>query len=306
MTRKYYVLERRDMSRPFRKALLDANYRKTVDPDEASFLLYDLEQDHYRPILNEFAKTNRPIFVYPHSANSWYFWDGFHKEIPVSCNFVFTREIKNAMISYGYRSRIEPCGFSCGEVINWKPMREKTLLFAPMHTMGPAGQDFLRSPASFELNRKALERVFELAPLFKKVTIRYGKTFSASGMYDPQIPNVTFEQANLKTKDALASIGRHNIVISAGTLAHLAVARGKPTIFYGSQGQPPREDGMTVKHYSLYKWIDYPVQLDGMSDNMIMQFAVRQDPNVERWKKVNIGSTFNANRFLSIVREYVK
>jgi len=294
------------MARPFKKALLDAGYRKTTDPDEADFLLYDLEQEHYIPILKEFAERRKPIFVYPHSANSWYFWDGFHKEFPVTCNFVFTREIKNAMISYGYKSRIEQCGFSCGEVIGWRSMREKTLLFAPMHTMGSVSQDYLRCPASFELNRKALERVFELAPLFKKITIRYGRSFSASGMYDPQIPNVVFEEADLKIKDAMASINRHSVVISAGTLAYLAVARGKPTIFYNQRDQPPREDGMTVKNYKRYKWIDYPIQLFDMSNNMISNFVVKQNPDVERWKKANIGSTFSASRFLSIIRECVK
>jgi hypothetical protein len=304
--KKYYVLERRDMARPFKLALYNAGYRKTMDPEEADFLLYDLEQNVYRSILDYFALHRKPLFVYPHSANSWYFWDGFHKEYPVSCCFVFTREVRTAMIAYGYKSRIEPIGFSCGEVINWKGMREKTLLFAPMHTMGPVGQDYLRPPASFRLNREALEKVFELAPLFKKITIRYGKTFIASGMYDPQIRNVVFEQASLKVKDSLASINRHNMVISAGTLAYLAVARGKPTIFYGTHGQPPQEGEMTVRHYDKYKWMDYPVFLDNMSEDMIMKFAVQNDPNVERWKKANIGNTFSANRFISVVREYVK
>jgi hypothetical protein len=306
LVKKYFIFERRDMSRAYRLALMNAGYRKTVDPEMADFLLYDLEQDTYKPIIEDFARKGKPIFVYPHSANSWYFWDGFHEEYPVKCNFVFTRDIKTAMFSYGYKSRLEPCGFPFAEVFSWKPMREKTLLFAPMHTMGLAGEDYLCPPASFELNRTTLERVFKLAPLFKRITVRYGKSFSASGMYDPGIPNVHFEKAVLKNGDARRAIKESGMVIAAGSLAYLAVAAGKPTIFFNQRGETPKEGSAEVRHYNKYRFIDYPAQLSDMSNNMVMEHAVRINQDVEKWKKANIGSTFSAVRFISVIKEYVK
>lgn len=307
--KKYYIFERRDASSVYEKALRHAAYRKVDDPSRADFLLYDLEQEAYLPILREFQESGKPIFVYPHSANSWYFWDGFHKEFPVQCNFVFTEDIKNAMIAYGYKSRIEVCGFSFLAENPQCHARPKTLLYAPMHTMGREGRDFLRAPASFELNRSTLERVFELAPMFDSVTIRYGKSFEASGMYDPHISNVHFEKAVLKSGDAVCSIQKHSVVIAAGTFGYLSAAMGKPTIFYNQRNEAPREWYMTVKSYDQYRhFLDYPIQLSDMTNEKISSFE--QDfymtpRKIEKWKNSNIGNRFDACQFLRTIKEYV-
>ena len=301
----FYIFERRDSSSIYKNTLISAGYVNVSDPRHADFLLYDLEHEAYLPTIKSFADQKKPIFEYPHSANSWYFWDGFHKEFPVSCNFVFTDDIKSAMISYGYKSRAEPCGFSFSEVKQSTPTARKTLLYAPMHTMGMEGSDFLRPPASFELNRKTLDKVFQLAPLFERVTIRYGKTFEASGMYDPRLKNVHFEKAVLKSADCIQSIQRHDVVIAAGTLAYISVALGKPTILFNQKNEAPREMNMTVKSYEKYKhFLDYPIQISDMTDEQIMNFAGNE--RVEQWKKSNIGEAFNASKFLGVIREYVK
>lgn len=310
MSKKYYIFERRDASLRYKKALMYAGYKKTDDPRRADFLLYDLEQESYLPVINHFLESGKPIFVYPHSANSWYFWDGFHKERPVSCNFVFTEKIKNAMVSYGYKSRIEACGFPFSDVRSPAPMRKKTLLFAPMHTMGVEGEDFLQAPANFELNRKTLERAIQLSPLFDSVTVRYGKSFEASGMYDPHISNVYFEKAILRNRSGIRSIEQHGMVIAAGTLAYISVAMGKPTIFYNQWNETPREGNATVKSYEMYQqFLDYPIQLTDRSDMSVVCFGMRYscaDKLVRQWKDSNIGSAFDDDRFISVIREFVK
>lgn len=308
--KRYYIFTRRDASLSYQEALSSAGYKKVDDPNRADFLLYDLEHKSYLPVLERFSVRGKPTFIYPHSANSWYFWDGFHKEHPVSCNFVFTEDIKNAMISYGYRSRIEACGFPFSDVRPpGQPMLEKTLLYAPMHTMGAEGVDFLRAPASFDLNRKTLDRVFQLASLFKSVTVRYGKSFEASGMYDPHLKNVHFEKAALSNRSGAQSIEQHGIVIAAGTLAYISVALGKPTIFFHQRNEAPREWNATVNSYEKYRhFLDYPIQLTDMSDSEVVRFGTdfkRFEKTIKQWMDANIGDAFSANQFISVVREYV-
>jgi hypothetical protein len=294
----------------YQDALRSAGYKKASDPYRADFLLYDLEHEKYLPVLRHFSENRKPIFVYPHSANSWYFWDGFHREHPVSCNFVFTDEIKNAMIYYGYKSRIEACGFPFLAENPQITARPKTLLFAPMHTMGKEGSDFLRAPASFELNRKTLERVFQLAPLFDSVTVRYGKSFDACGMYDPHINNVHFEKAVLNGANAICSIQQHSTVIAAGTLGYISTAIGKPTIFFNQRDEAPREWNMVVKSYDNYRhFLDYPIQLGDMTDEQVSNFERDfhlYTKKIEQWRNSNIGSIFNARKFISVIREYLK
>lgn len=308
-TKRYYMFERRDSANLFINALNTAGYIRSGDPDSADFLLYDLEQEIYIPVIDDFYKKKKPIFVYPHSANSWYFWDGFHEEHPVSCNFVFTKEIKNAMIDYGYKSRIEPCGFSLSSVTSSSATRRNALLFAPMHTMGTKGKDFLRAPASFDLNRKTLDRVLGLAKLFTSVTVRYGKSFDACGMYDPKMSNVRFEEAVLKSANSIKSIQQHDIVIAAGTLAYISVAIGKPTIFFNQYNETPREWIYTAKSYEKYRHIlDYPVQLSQMTDRQVFEFMSNTGQwrrRLDQWKSANIGESFSRQKFLEVIKEFV-
>ena len=307
--KKFYMFERRDSSLIYRRTLESAGYIKVDDPRSADFLLYDLEQDCYLPTIRHFLEKKKPIFTYPHSANSWYFWDGIVKEYPVSCNFVLSGDIQAAMRSYGYKSRIEPCGFPFSDVTPHKPMPEQTLLYAPMHTMGSNGMDSLQPPASFELNRQTLDRVIQMAPFFSSVTIRYGKSFEASGMYDPHIKNIHFEKATLKSRDAVRSIQQHGTVIAAGTLAYISVALGKPTIFFNQKNEVPREGNAAVNSYGKYKhFLDYPIQLSDMSDKQVIHFSQNYhslNEGVKQWSCSNIGGAFNADRFLSVIREYV-
>jgi len=301
--KKFMILEHRDSARMYKNALLANGYGITADPERADFLLYDLERASYKETIDKFL-NRKPMFIYPHSALSWYMWDGIHIPNKVSCNFVFSEKIKEGMKTYGYPYRVEACGFTGCEIKEWQPTSGKVLLYTPIHSLGKKRMRLVRS-GDLHLNKRTLEHVIRNVSLFDKVIIRYGESFEACGLRDPKIRKIKFESSPLTVSSSLEAISRADIIITCGTFGYLSVAQGKPTIFFNQSGTAPSEFSWTVKTYDKYRWIDYPVQFKDMSGRDVIRFASRRDDRVEEWKKMNIGSPFDANKFLSIIKEYV-
>ena len=301
--KKFMILEHRDSANVYKDALLTNGYGITTDPERADFLLYDLERAPYKEILAKFL-NRKPMFIYPHSALSWYMWDGIHIPGPVNCNFVFSEKIKEGMKAYGYPYRIEACGFSGCKIEEWQPTSGKILLFTPIHTLGKKRKRLVR-PGDLQLNKRTLEHVIRNAGLFDKVIVRYGESFTACGLRDPKIKNIKFELSLLTISSSLKAINSADVIITCGTFGYLSVARGKPTIFFNQRDTAPSEFSWTVKTYDKYKWIDYPIQFQDMGGRDVIEFAKSKNDKVEEWKKMNIGGPFDANKFLSIIGEYV-
>jgi hypothetical protein len=229
-------------------------------------------------------------------------WDGLYRQHPVSCNFVGTEEAKTAMKAYGYKYRVEVCGFSRCEVKPWKPTEGKVLLYAPNHPITKA-----HTIRGFDkpITAKTFRHVLKISPSYEKVVIRYGHSLEASEIWDPELPNIEFQLSDLLTTSSIKAIDAADLVVAGQTLGYLAVARGKPTLFYNQHGVAPYETSGHVKSYERYKWIDFPAQFDGMKAKDLGNFVSEPNPAVEEWKRMNIGEPFNPEKVLSVIESFL-
>ena len=101
------------------------------------------------------------------------------------------------------------------------------------------------------------------------------------------------------------------MVISHGTYARLAVARGKPTLFYGQQQTPYDGDGSNgslkfVQNYAEYRhllW--YPWDYDDGPALPDLLVTLAEVEPVE-WKRRFIGDRFEGNQFVKLLYRLVK
>jgi hypothetical protein len=301
ISKKYYMIQSRDSGIAFNSILSISGFERTEDPNEAEFLLYDLNRWRNRPIREKFSR--KPVFIYPHTPFTWWIWDGIYKTHKVSCNFVGSKASKAAMKAYGYPYRIEVCGFSRCEVKKWKPTEGRVLLYAPNHPI--TSMHKLRK-LDKPITASTFKHVLEIAPAFDRVIIRYGHSLECSEIWDPKMPNVEFQLSDMTTIGSLASIDDADVVIAGQTLGYLAVARGKPTLFFNQKNVAPYETSGHVKSYEKYRWIDFPAQFEGMSAQNIIEFCKTPNEAVEIWKVNNIGKQFDVEKVLSVIREFVK
>jgi hypothetical protein len=299
----FMALERLDSNKVFIDALLRAGFTKVSDPDRADCLFYEYCKGKHQFIYDKFF-GKKPTFIYPHTPYSWWIWDGLYEPVPACCNFVTTDAAKNAMAAYGYPYRVESIGFTRARVRKFSPTDGKTILFAPNHPTGAKGK--LIRDEDYIIAKQSFERIISMAPKFKQIIVRYGGSLLGSGIWDPKISNIILRKSDMTTPGTQKAIEAADIVIARGTLAYISVAMGKPTIgpYLPENAHPYSHKGDT-KSFDKYRWIQYPVNLNDVTDDQIIEFAKYPNREVETWKEQNIGRNFNPEKFISIVREFV-
>lgn len=300
--RKFLCTRNRDSADAYVTALLNAGFMETKNPTEADFWLYDYERDHYNKTLNLFK--DKPKFIYPHVPYGWWVWDGICAVDDVSCNFVVSEGAKQGMRLYGYPHPIEVCGFPRCELRPFQPTQGMKLLFAPSHTLGKSGK--YPTPECVDYHRAAMRHIIALKDHFESVTVRYAYDLTTSGFTEfAHESGITFTRAEaLSVSDSLKAIEQADIIISCGTFGYLSLAIGKPTILYGNR--TPASRAGKVKHYASYKHlIDFPKPFESLTFDDVANVGLQPDPEVEQWKSLMLGQPFNAEKFISVVREFV-
>jgi len=305
--KKFFVFENKDAGRAFVDALEGAGYERVKKLDKADFILYDIESVGRRRQMRADFITNRgPAFIYPHTPNTCYIWDGIYEPLPVAVNFVAGEGAKKCMQAYGYPYRIETCGFPRCEVLPFQFSKPRNLLFVPARPRRDKGRQN-------DLDLKALYWVIEhYREYFDSVTIcRLEGQFKELDYMAVEINKMNVLTTNPKSttspaQDMIDRIDNADLVIAQHTPAALAVARGKPTIMYGQGESLENLQGHKAVNYPKYKAIyDYPLDLFQMDIQEVLNFAFFGCRKVEQWKQAHIGGNFDADKFLSIVREYL-
>lgn len=301
--KSFYVFRNKDSADAYVNALLSAGYEPVKKMSQADFILYDTESvGRRRDMKSDFIAKRGPAFIYPHTPLTCYIWDGIYEPLPAAINFVAGDGTRKCMQAYGYPNRVEVCGFPRCEVLDFVPAKEKKLLFVPARPRRDHGKQ-----ARADLD--AFMFIHYHRDLWDSVTI-----CQIEGQY-PDLKdgylgwNIITTNPKASTSpagDMIDRIDRADIVIAVTTPAALAVARGKPTIMYGHSDGLETLNGRPAKNYLKYKSIyDYPLDLINMDIEDVMGFAEHGDSQVERWKRAHIGGNFDAEKFVSLVREYV-
>jgi hypothetical protein len=300
----FFVLRHRDSADAYIKALLDARYAETKDIARADFILYDHEiklAGHIQAI------KDKPTFVYPHTPYSWFVWDGICPTLPASCNFVYGENAKLGLESFGYPGRVKVCGFSRCEVFPFRPSKDRRLLFAPAHLL--LNKKYPRDN-DYRVHQAAFAWVVRHAKYFDGVTVRIFGTIKENGFHEVEgikfenVATATRYTSALTVESSIASIERHDIIISCNTFGYLSLARGKPTILYGNC-QPRTREG-EVRNYPLYKHlIDFPYPLESLSVDDVIKAGSIINSAIEKWRQKTIGGNFDAEKCLSAIKEYV-
>ena len=310
--KKFFALKNRDAADAYVKALLSAGYTNAGHMEEADFLLYDYERGSggKRAVIERFLQT-RPGFIYPHTPASSFIWDGPYSPLPVSCNFVAGEGQRKSMEAYGYPSRVEAVGFPRCEVVPFKPSAGRSVLFVPARTRkdgGYANVDYkTETPLVF---RFLLDHRHE----FDGIEMCYTSTLENVGIKqweDEAVQKgVVFHLTNPYKDEApfaamLERIEHADLVISCETVGYVAVARGKPAIFYNAFTTPETLAGRAENYEKYRKYFQFPLSLEYMDIQEVFAVMENQNLAVELWKQDNIGGNFMADKFLSIVKEYL-
>lgn len=303
--KRFSAILNKDAGAAYVQALQAAGHEFMTNDKEADFMLIDCEHagGPMKRIAN-FLKT-RPVFVYPHSPLAYFIWDGHYTILPVQCNFVIGEAAVRSMKAYGYPNRVEACGWTRCEIREFQSTRGTRLLFVPARTRGD-GQYTNSSYA--ENTPKALRFILDNLKSFEHVTICYVNDFVNEADYEGsgiEFIKTTPNRSASPTADMLKHIEAADIVISCETVACLAVARGIPTVIYNAKAVPATGYVPAAK-YELYRqYYQFPLVLEDMTIKDVLNVRYVPCSRVEKWKEWNIGGPFDAEKFISIVREYV-
>jgi hypothetical protein len=277
MDKKFYLARNTDSDEMFFKALIRAGFEEIRDPGRADFIVHDA----VHPGLDAYIQ-NKPSFIYPHTPQSAFLWDGILGVGPCSCNFVAGRAAQKSMKAYGYPHRVETIGFSRCVVREFTPTTGNDLLIVPAH---PLQHGEHTHDKYIDMVIPTLQFVLKNRNAFGKITLCWNET---------KLPPLLMER-----------IDRADLVFACNTAGCVSVAMGKPTIFFSELGTP-RSRPKDALHPEIYAhFLRFPLVLENMSMKEIM--AVRSAPNeaVEHWKQRMIGGQFDAEKFIGVVREYI-
>lgn len=308
--KSFHCVARPDSARVFAGALTNAGYTETKKAHAADFLVCDHEpsaQAKYDKMKEIFK--GKPIFFIPHTPYSaFFFWDGLFEPWQIQCNFVVAEGAKIALERIGYPNRAEIVGFYPCEIRSFAPTHGRDLLFAPAHPLRVNGK-YPRA-GDLELHKSAMRWIIENRKHFDRVVVRYGYKFEDNGLEEFSNADVEFVQAEeLSASSAIRFMQPFAFVISCATFGYLSLAQGKPTVLYGydsgKNSIPHNARGFAKNHQLYWEILKWPFPLESLGVEQVLEMQNCEPQEVLQWKRMNIGSSFRPEKFISVVREYV-
>lgn len=247
-------------------------------------LLVDSDSPHAAPapfkhnLVKECITMGIPVVLYPHGGQVDLEYDGIRKfHAPISLQLLHGEGCAEVYRAAGLSHRFEAVGWMYGPVRPREiPEKIDTLLFAPIHPWGD-GQSILRPHMA--LNHVAY-KAFLAHPAKRKIVRSFGHDFP-NGIHE-RVDGVEYQQSDLMIPWDL--IQEADGVISYGTLAHCALALGKPTVFIYSLPSHTDDNGAgTPAHFSEYEeFVRYPASLEN-EGNLDELFKVDASEFVDRF-----------------------
>lgn len=266
----------------------------TLNPNEDPDLLL-LDHDappYYQRILKAYPR--QPVILYPHGATSFVAWDGIWQADPrVNCYLAQGAGEAAAMSAYGYPRPIVVTGWHYCEQAPFSSVGiPERILFAPAHALGNGYMNYTRRTA----NHLAFRKLAELRE-FAQITVRHLDPILDIGV--SYFEGITYEQG--APDNSTESIDQADLVIAPyGTVAFLAVARGKPTVMYGQDIRPfdgsAETDVRQAKQWEAYREITrYPISIERMADDLHEAIARAMTEPPTEWRERFIGVPLDTN-----------
>ena len=164
----------------------------------------------------------------------------------------------------------------------------------------------------FDLHIKTLDWIIENRKHFDRVILNYSIS-EEKFCYDTLPKDMKLEMVDvgagkfLSAKTTLESLKDADIVISGNTAGYIALASGYPTLLFNNfKGVPTTCGTGGGYHWDMYKdKYEFPLTLLDMSADEVLALREKPNPLVESWKGWNIGASFDADKFISVIREFV-
>ena len=297
------------------RALWDRGYRRNCHnnrPQLVDFILTDHANTTRIGWLKDFALcgTNK-FFVYPHTARPNLVNDITPEFEGVTAHFVAAPGHVDVMRAYGYEKSLHVVGWSLCPIQPFRPREApRKVLFAPIHERC--------AKIDKEANLKAFRRLVKLAEEGKiHLTVRYykaekGSGLAGSGLEEYRHPEIEYHQIENLEPD-WEEIDQADVVVSHQTFAWMAVARGVPTVMFGSDIPahlvPMRQPETYAQHWSSYRrMLAYPYDLTEAAPSRVMGMlrrAVQDDREIRDWKQRMIGEAFDDDAFVSALEGYL-
>lgn len=241
------------------------------------------------PVKHQFIKDAAvrgvPIVLHPHGAPPDLDMDGLRKsDIPVSLQLVTGEGHAEINRRFGSRRQVEVVGWTFGQLLPETNRPTDHLAFAPIHPWAN-GIDIL--PQHRHLNTVAYQAFLD-HPAPRKTVRMYGAD-EPNGVYKRD-PGVDYQQSDLGP--GLELIDSADAVVSYGTLAYQALARGKPVAMIYPYPPHTSDDGkIMAAHFDEYAdYSRYPASVgDAPLDEL---FAT----DVAEWKRLFVGGPLDGEK----------
>ncbi|OGO35673.1 MAG: hypothetical protein A2W35_05375 [Chloroflexi bacterium RBG_16_57_11] len=302
------IFNRRGKADGLKQALMASGHNVVSNGEDADALLidHDMNQYSFRNTIDKYYREGKPVFLYPHGAAPILSWDGVWEPYEaVTANLVTAPGQAEVMRRYGYSRPINIIGWYYCEQRPFQTLRTKqseqgmNILFGPIHPMKGGSWSY---PEDEAINRRTFERLLKVRGA--KITVRYIGDLAANGLWEA--PGVSYTQ--VKPTNDTADIDQADVVISNGTLAYLAIARGRPTIMLNqlSGGRDLVKDKvMQVANLDKYAdYMRYPFDVEDAADlSKVIEDAGQHEP--QEWKRLFIGQQLQPAKFCSLLGKLI-
>lgn len=290
-------------SQNFLSMLAQAGHTETPDLHEADVLFAHTDapwQGNDPEVIETFGGLGKPVVLYPHSGPPSVEYDGLQPVSPhVRAKLVFAPGHTEVLKRYEYPVRTYEIGWYYCPLLRFAPVKKvERVLFAPMH---PWMDEKTILDVHQMLNQAVFRALKEDRPEGSEVYVRYFGGEDLNGL--EQAEGFKYRKIEKLGNDH-GDIDEADLVVSCGTLAYLAIARGKPTIMFGQESAGVSDMGdKRVDHWEAYgDYMRYPVDLHDWPLPMLVQKACEGGQWLEEWKRLFIGkqmTTQSLNRALN-------
>lgn len=303
---KCVVISNNSKEHVFAQTLIALGH-KTVGPDEADVVFAHTDdivhnQGRDRDLIRKFVNNGKLAYLYPHAASPSIEHDGLVEPAPVTGKLVTAPGHREVLQRYGYPWPVYEIGwFYCEQLPFTPPAEVKKVLYAPMHPWADGTTMLTRNTLA---NRRVMQQLIRLDV---DLTVRFFGIPDAAGLSAlvhtgkarvtwKQIPDLRLDTADIDEAD---------LVVSTGTFAYMAVARGKPTVFYNQNAPAWSDDGeKMVEHWDAYgDYIAYPYDLDNWPLETTIERACAGGKRLEDWKDEFIGDPMTPESLGSLLGE---